>query len=395
MSYAYLKGKGYYEDLYDRMTVEDARRGMTYYDNFLIEFEAKLAKDDKIERPGNAVLLNMFYMQTVGDELLRRYQMRDERINEWMTRDESKDAQIASARLSEEPYCHHCGKQALRIIDKSLMHRGESYDPKDSEEILFMLRCSHCDKNSAFWQDGTAWKSKPNLCPKCNSETKHTTSKTKKFIILTCVCPTCKHSYKDKLDLAIKEEGADSDFDKDRVHFCLADKEFRERLFEIRRGFKEMAALGKEFKEEDNKHTYDAMSELKKPKITELTLLLSPSLEKAGYTEFSLDKPEIGRDVYVGFSCLDSRAAREDHDSRKTLQKIIKQSLEDTNWRLMSDGISYRLGYLSGRLRAYEREEDIKELVIKNGKLKHISTEDNSRKNAYTIRGKDGKRIIL
>ncbi len=32
--------------------------------------------------------------------------------------------------------------------------------------------------------------------------------------------------------------------------------------------------------------------------------------------------------------------------------------MRETNWRLMSDGISYRLGYLNGRLRAYEGEED-------------------------------------
>ena len=70
-------------------------------------------------------------------------------------RDQAKDERITSARLTEEPPCHHCGKQGLRIIDKSLMHRGEIYEVDDPEEVLFMLQCPHCDKNSAFWQDGT------------------------------------------------------------------------------------------------------------------------------------------------------------------------------------------------------------------------------------------------
>lgn len=45
--------------------------------------------------------------------------------------------------------------------------------------------------------------------------------------------------------------------------------------------------------------------------------------------------------------------------------KLIKTALSDTNWRLMSDGVSYRLGMLEGRLRAYEREEDLLKLVEK------------------------------
>lgn len=160
-------------------------------------------------------------------------------------------------------------------------------------------------------------------------------------------------------------------YDKDRAYFCLHDKEFRDRLFKIRHDFEAMAQLGKEFKEkEDNKHIYDAMKEVKKPKIAELTPLLAPALEKAGYIEFSLDKPEMGRDVYIGFSCLDSKSDREDYDSRKTLKKLVDKALIDTNWRLMSDGISYRLGYLNGRIRAYEQEEDIKKLVMQTRKLK-------------------------
>ena len=48
--------------------------------------------------------------------------------------------------------------------------------------------------------------------------------------------------------------------------------------------------------------------------------------------------------------------------SEDTLKKLIKEALADTNWRLMSDGIHYRLGYLSGNLKAYEQEEDLFEL---------------------------------
>ncbi len=178
--YTHLKDRQYYENLYDKLTIETARRGMVHYDKFLTEFESKLPKGEKLDRPGNAFVVNVFYMQTVGNELIHRYEKRESTISEWIARDESMDERIANARLSEEPYCQHCGKQGLRITDKSLMHRGENYEIDDPKEVLFMLQCPHCDKNSAFWEDGTAWKVKPTLCPKCNSDVTHKTSKDQK-----------------------------------------------------------------------------------------------------------------------------------------------------------------------------------------------------------------------
>ena len=166
----------------------------------------------------------------------------------------------------------------------------------------------------------------------------------------------------------------------------------------MKRDFEGMAQLGKEMQEKrDNKHIYDAVKDIKKPKIAELIPLLSGSLEKEGYIEFHLDKPEMGREAYVGFSCLDSKSDRKDYDSRKTLKKLVDSALEDTNWRLMSDGISYRLGYLNGRLRAYESEEDLKKLAMKssNLKAKQTSSDATVKNNTYTIKGKNGEDIIL
>lgn len=364
--YKHLKDRQYYEEIYDKSTVDDARRGMKSYDKFYVQFEKKLPKDDTIDRPGNALILNLFYMQTIGNNLIRRYKNREKRISDWMERDEQKDEVIANARLKEEPYCHHCSKKGLRITDKSLMPRGPGSFDEESDEVLFMLSCPHCKKNSAFWEDGTAWKPRPTLCTACQAEMTHSTKRTKKYLTTTYSCTNCDHSFSDKLELGDKPVVPDPDFDKDRIKYCLVDKEFRDKLFEIQIGLEQLAEFGKEMKEkEDNKHIYDAIKEIKKPKIAELIPLLSPSLEKAGYIELHLDQPEMGKDVFLGFSCLDSKSERDDYDSRRTLKKLVDAALKDTNWRLMSDGISYRLGYLSGRLRAYEREEDLMNLVTK------------------------------
>lgn len=398
--YTHLKDRQYYEDIYDHHTVEWARRDIVYYDNFHDEVKNSLPKGEKIDRPGNAFVLNLFYMQVVGNDLLRRYEEREVDITAWMERDRAKDEQIAAARLTDEPTCRHCGKQGLRLIDKTLIHRGDHYNPDEPEEVLFTLSCPHCQKNTPVWQDGTVWEPKPTFCPKCKSEMTEKTTRSKKALTFTYSCSSCAHSYKEKMDLMSKKEKEqpDPDFDKDRVHYCLQDTEFRERLFKMRHDFEEMARLGKEFKEkEDNKHIYDAIREMKKPKIAELSTILAPVLEKSGYIEFHLDQPEMGKDVYIGFSCLDSKSDRDDYESRKTLKKLVDEALEDTNWRLMSDGISYRLGHLNGRLRAYEREEDLKTLVAKSKKLTKPKKQDSKPSNSSqrTLKDNEGRDIIL
>jgi hypothetical protein len=215
-------------------------------------------------------------------------------------------------------------------------------------------------------------------------------------ITTTYACPNCAHTYKGKLDLNPKDEPEDPDYEADRRAFCLEDETVRKEHQDAKYRFEDLIRFAKEHKEkEDNKHIYDAMKEMKKPKIAELTPPLQPVLEKAGYIDFGLDKPEISKDVYVGFNCLDIKSDRNDYDSIKTLEKLVKKTLADTNWRLMSDGICYRLGYLNGRVRAYEREEDLKQLVIKDRKLKPKQQTDEPGDNDGTLRGKNGEKIIL
>lgn len=81
---------------------------------------------------------------------------------------------------------------------------------------------------------------------------------------------------------------------------------------------------------------------------------------------FNNHPAEMGKDVFIGFNCLDTKTDRSDYDSRNVLKRLVNRTFENTNWRLTSDGISYRLGYLNGRLHAYENEEDFKKLVANN-----------------------------
>lgn len=390
----HLKQRQFYEDVYDRLTVECGRRDTETFNELHDKFFE--AMPDEPRNSHRAVLhLNLLYMIFVGNELVDRYDGRESQIQEMMARDKAKDQQVIGARLVSEPACQHCGTTGLRLTYKMLCHR-DSFDKP--EEVLFILRCSKCQKNSAVWSDGKQLETKEKPCPKCGIEMEMMDSRRGKIITTTYTCPSCGHQYKSKLDLKPKKKEIDPNFESDRAIYCLHDDKFRQELRDAKWRYEEMARLGEEMKEKErNKHIYDAIAELKRPKIAELGSLLRPRLEKFGYVEFGLDKPEIGKIAYISFSCLDSKSDREDYDSRKTLQTTIRKALSDTNWRLTSDGISYRLGYLTGRLRAYEEEEELRKLVVKSGlKINPKKFDDDeAKKNAYRIKGKNGEDIIL
>lgn len=360
----YLKPKEYYESIYDSATVSGARRDIELFTK-LYDKWFELMPDEEPTSFRSAFHLNGLYMQIVGNHLLARYDERDGYIQQMMSRDEAKDSRIAAARLMREPVCIHCKKIGLRIHDKDL-HRRDG-----GEDVLFMLQCTHCEKMSAYWEDGGRWEVPPTPCPKCRAAMDKTDSRKGDVITLIYSCPACHHTYKDTLDLHIEEKKPDPNFEEDRYRFCLHDPKVLEEHRNAKMRYDGLIKLGEEFKErEKNKDAYEAAAKLRNLKIAELKDLLSPILEQEGYTEFSLEKPAMGRFVVVPFSCLDGKPSRNDYESRKNLKKKISDTLADTNWRLMSEGVSYRLGYLAGRLRAYETEEDLATL-LKPGIIKY------------------------
>jgi len=112
-----------------------------------------------------------------------------------------------------------------------------------------------------------------------------------------------------------------------------------------------------------NKKLFEKLAKIKKLTVAELQKLLALTLEKEGYIKLEFSKPEMDKDVIISFTVQDNKTDRGEYDSRIQLQRILKKTLENTNWRLMSEGVYYRLGILSGRLRGYETEEDLLKLI--------------------------------
>lgn len=115
---------------------------------------------------------------------------------------------------------------------------------------------------------------------------------------------------------------------------------------------------------EEKKDLYDEVEKLNKLTVPKLKELVIETLEKDDYLNITFEKPDLGRIVSMEFSVEEMETDNERASVQK-LTKLMKKTLKETNWRLMSDGISYRLGMLSGRLRVYESEEDMLKLVEK------------------------------
>jgi len=274
--------------------------------------------------------------------------------------------------VPESIHCPQCN---------ALMHFDTSKnldDPYDSPimRMMFLFECDKCKKRAWVYDDGEIRVSKPDLCPKCNKELEVNSSRKGKVITTRYKCKSCDYSKKDTLDIAKddeehkkwqeeqkqKEKEDKKLLEKYRDKYCLSDKEGKEYVETL-----EAMEVAHEVREEESKKYDDKAQKivvnLKRLTVLELEKLLSETLEKEKYVKFTLANPDMGKFVTIPFTSLDANSSRHQNLSESTLKKLIKDTLEDTNWRLMNNDVHYRLGYLSGTLKAYEREEDLLALV--------------------------------
>lgn len=371
MSYTYFKDRQYYEERYDDATVEKCRFGERIVNKTFIEMEKKLPKKELTEKlPGWYLQYSLYYFWFVESAAVARAEGRDATITKWMQEDEDKDQKLAAAHISGGTYCRTCGKD-MRVISKDYMRR----EGRKDDDTLIMFGCDNCNKRQALWQDGTEWEGAKHECEKCGGKTTSKHTKKNNVITSTETCEKCGHIKTDTLDLSDSKkepEPIDPHLELDRKRFVFDS----EMMFKYDQKLKHLARMAKLHATAADKvehvDVFEAIKQIKKLKIIQLKELLEPVFTKNGYSDFKLSDPQIGREVSLGFSCLDTKDDREEYQSKKILHKAIEKSLIDTNWRLMSAGVSYRLGFLTGSLRAYESEEELRKLVeqrMKPGKF--------------------------
>jgi hypothetical protein len=348
----HLKSHQYYSDLYDKFTIEECRRlEQLGREVDIPEYEGKEFAPEEKERMRKS--FNELHLYFVTGE---RYKKKSETIDQWMKRDENHDRFFESARAPEGIPCLTCSR------DMFVSHKHLDTHLDKPDRVLFMYDCTlgHLPRR-AFFDNGEEWKYEKPLCPKCQTPYDRVDEDTDTLFKCTSTCPKCGNVEISEIPRTVNNEEVDSNFQSDRVKFCDEEKG-RKYVEWINIAHELSAVLDKQKEKENNKELYDKVAELKKLSVPQLKEYLVESLKDEIYKNLVFEQPTIERIVTIGFS-IEDPTDQVEYDSRTKLTRLLKKTLESTNWRLMSDGISYRLGVLTGRFRCYEKEEDLVKLI--------------------------------
>lgn len=351
----HLKPRQHYIDLYNKLTVQECRWHENYSKEKEYTEDSPYPKESHQHMMAYLCDFNIYWIK--GE----RYANKDKTIREWMNRDEAKDDKIENAVPPRGISCLSCGTRMNE--EDRILHTHQ--DNRDKEEVLLTFICPKCEKLRGFWESGEEWILRAEKCPKCHRELDENRTREANKVITISTCKSCGYEDKDVFDLDEKySEPIDPDYEKDRNRFCISDEEGKEYM-NAKYQLQSIGKLSEKIDErKKNKDLYDKIAKLKKLTIAQVQKLLTETIEQHNYSNLQFSKPEFSRHVIVEFTCMEQDADRDEYKSERTLKKLIQTALEDTTWRLMkTDGISYRMGYLSGRIKAFENEEDLKKLV--------------------------------
>ena len=360
--FSYLQDSQRYIDLYDIYTIEKC---LDWYRNIRDGLEEKRnAKEyKKFSKEEFNKEVSKIASYTVNFIKAKRYARKKETIQKWMDRDRKKQEKFDNSRPPHGVLCKECFSET-EIIFKDL-----HYPYEENGRVLFMFECPKCKKRQALYEDGTEWHYETPKCPECNSPLNGKSKDVKNVLTTIYSCPSCSYKKEDvddfnelKKEREAREARENKLLAEHRKEFCLDDKTGGEML----RFYEHMSKFVDELKEREKKDRdplIQKVRKLKKLTVVQLGKLIEDIIKKEGYKDLKFGKPEMGKYVIIDFSVNETKDDRLEYDSINTLNKFIKGILEDTNWRLMSEGVHYRLGILTGRLKAYEREEDLVKIV--------------------------------
>lgn len=228
--------------------------------------------------------------------------------------------------------------------------------------MISMYRCDPCNEKKAFYSDGEPYVFDNDFCPKCHKEWNQKSVKSKDKVVTKYSCPNCGHTDEDVLDLNFKskKEPPDTYFEKDRVEFCLSEKEGEEYRRWKTIDYPQMVEMIDDWNDkEKHKEVYEKAQNVKKLTIAELSDLLAEKLSADDFKGLVITNTEVTRDLIITFTVQDTKHGRDEGHSRSDLKKALTKMLDNTNWKLMSEGVSYKLGLLSGRIRGIDDQEVI------------------------------------
>ncbi len=339
----YLQNRSYYEKIYDQQTIDECLRMEDIYKS---KENSKNKKQKVYAKTAKSLMVAMKKYDRAGH--------RNEVITKWMKQDEDRDNHLVSVPVPQACCCN-CDSSNLQELSRDFMKRGS-----ENEKVLFMFVCDICSKRQAYWEDGLLWRHEPK-CIECKKSVNMNSEVKDNILVSTYECLHCGYKDHDDMDLVVtdnnkKQKENEKKFEELRTKYCLSEYEGEEYL----RSFESLEELTKDIQDRENqKNIYDAVAKMKRLTVVDLEKNIKKITKLNKYAKLQFSVPEIGRNVVVPFILQDKKKDRHEYDSRIELTKILKKELEKTNWRLMSEGITYRIGILQGRLRGYENEDDL------------------------------------
>jgi hypothetical protein len=351
-SFVYLQDLSYYDELYDRLTVDECRR-IKWRDN-----SSEQAPDSNVEHQAHIQRRATEIMLYVAKG--ERYRRKVETIRQWINRARAKDQRMAQSNPPRNVRCHKCSA-AMSCTYRDLSPVGST----EEEQVLFFFDCPRCSARRAYWENGVEREFRMSDCKTCSEKTNEKAMCDGEKLTINRSCPHCGEQEVEEVDLPAPSKPPDPNFSADRKKYCLDDKEGLDYIAQIER-----IRLLTETMEvrEKNQDLYAALASVKRLTTAEVRQLLVPSIEANGYAMRNAEGVLIGRDIVFSFTVEDATPGRAKHESIRTLRNLINDALLNTNWSLMSDGIEHHLGVLTGRLRGVEGEEQLKELIARRMK---------------------------
>ncbi|MCK9271929.1 hypothetical protein M0P65_00075 [Candidatus Gracilibacteria bacterium] len=349
----YLKEFSYYNDLYDKFTIKECKE--------IIENVIKY--EESKDKPGERKIRSNIYEIPVSFAMVNRALSKKGIIEKRIKDDKEKDKWIESIKTPKIK-CDNCNI-LMSVIDNNIL--GGYGDEK--ERILFTYNCEKCNKRKGVYNNGEVYIPKPHLCPKCNIKLKTDIKDELNKTTIIYYCSNCEYKEIDELDLHKKE--GNLDFEKDREKFCISEDEayklktgvekFYKNIYDIINGT-DPASIAK--KEKDLK--YKPLENIKRFTVKELEIYLCPLLEEKGFTNFSLGKAEIDKEIHVYFTIIDKSDKAAKYTSRIRLRKAINDAINNTNWFFMNSGkLDERLGVIQGRLKGVDNNDELLKLIEK------------------------------
>ncbi len=247
MSESRLKPRQYYIDLYDRHTVERCRRTEQSFK----QNDTSLPKGKKISKKGAdqiKIAAEEWYLHMETGE---RYLNKEKTIREWMEADQKQDHLLESAEAPEDIRCLTC-RSRLKSTFKTLWFGSDDKE----DRVLFMYDCpNNCLPRRSFFSDGEEWRTKPNLCPECNTPLTYKEVDEGVKAITTHTCSKCGYTKTDEYEWEHKKEKPiDKNFVTDRDRFCLTDEEGK-KYQEEKWNWERLGKFAEEWKKEDEART--------------------------------------------------------------------------------------------------------------------------------------------